>query len=450
MAGPLRGHQVPQFLGQRIVDDDRPAVLIVALRPQCPRGHHRRAQTDRPAGGEVVAHCAQDELRHPAGGVLCQAGERVCDRLVGEALEERTDVVVQVDPRHRAQGGPRLALKIGPYPGGDVRIGCGLVRVLDPQQPPPVGQPLVRGVEQTQLHELVGDDVVDHLHPDLLPRGPPGGEVVLDHPLGEGFADHRPGVLDTECPLQLGDVGPRGARGDAVHHAAGEGDVPVDPVRQLRVAHRCLADHRRAGRLPVTGQVVAAHDRQWSDPRLPTTPQRLNDVAEGGRRLARVLGVVDSSGCLSAERGGGIVNVVAALGDRQRDDPGGRCAQEGQDDLGVVGGEEVVVDRADDRWIAQPTGMLEHQGVEVVLSRQHVTHPGVPGQQADAADPPLQAGAARCGGCSAAGPGPGAPAHEPVEVGGLVGAVKAAHTDVDDPGGHGGAVVVGGQGRLSQ
>jgi len=30
------------------------------------------------------------------------------------------------------------------------------------------------------------------------------------------------------------------------------------------------------------------------------------------------------------------------------------------------------------------------------------------------------------------------------------GAVEAAHTDVDDPGGHGGAVVVGGQGRLSQ
>ena len=369
MAGPLRGHQVPQFLGQRIVDDDRPAVLVVALRPQCPRGHHRRAQTDRPAGGEVVAHRAQDELRHPAGGVLCQAEERVCDRLVGEALEERADVVVQVDPRHRAQGGPRLALKIGPHPGGDVRIGCGLVRVLDPQQPPPVGQPLVGGVEQTQLHELVGDDVVDHLHPDLLPRGPPGGEVVLDHPLGEGLADHRPGVLHTECPPQLGDVGPRGARGDAVHHAAGEGDVPVDPVRQLRVAHRGLADHRRAGRLPVTGQVVAAHDRQRRDPRLPATPQRLNDVAEGRRRLARVLGVVDGPGAEGAELAGGIVNVVAALGDRQRDDPGGRRAQEGQDDLGVVGGEEVVVDRADDRWIAQPTGMLEHQGVEVVLSR---------------------------------------------------------------------------------
>ena len=446
MAGLLRGGQEQQLVGQRVVDGDRLAVLVDALIAQCPGRHHRGPQTDRPTGGEVVAYRAQDELRHPAGGVLCQAEECVCDRLVGEALEERADVVVQIDPRHRAQGGPRLALKIGPHPGGDIRICRGLVRVLDPQQPPPVGQPLVGGVEKTQLHELVGDDVVDHLHPDLLPRGSPGGEVVLDHPLGEGLADHRPGVLHTECPPQLGDVGPRGARGDAVHHAAGEGDVPVDPVRQIGVAHRGLADHRRAGRLPVTGQVVAAHDRQRSDPRLPATPQRLNDVAEGGRRLAGVLGVVDGSGCLSAERAGGVVNVVAALGDRQRDDPGGRCAQEGQDGLGVVGGEEVVVDRADDRWIAQPTGMLEQQGVEVVLSRQHVTHPGVPGQQADAADPPLQAGAARCGGCSAAGAGPGAPAHEPVEVGGLVGAVEAAHTDVDDPGGHGGAVVVGGQG----
>ena len=380
MTGPLRGSQEQQLVGQRVVDGDRLAGLVDALIAQRPGRHHRRSQADRPAGGEVVAHRAQDELRHPAGGVLCQAEERVCDRLVGEALEERADVVVQVDPRHRAQGGPRLALKIGPHPGGDIRIGRGLVRVLDPQQPPPVGQPLVGGVEQTQFHELVGDDVVDHLHPDLLPWGPPGWEVVLDHPLGEGLADHRPGVLDTECPLQLGDVSPRGARGDAVHHAAGEGDVPVDPVRQLRVAHRGLADHRRAGRLPVTGQVVAAHDRQRRDPRLPTTPQRLNDVAEGGRRLARVLGVVDGSGCLSAERGGGIVNVVAALGDRQRDDSGGRCAQEGQDDLGVVGGEEVVVDRADDRWIAQPTGVPADEGVEVVLARQRIAHPRVPGQ----------------------------------------------------------------------
>ena len=39
---------------------------------------------------------------------------------------------------------------------------------------------------------------------------------------------------------------------------------------------------------------------------------------------------------------------------------------------------------------------------------------------------------------------------EAVDVLGEVGAVEAAHADVDNPGGHGGAVVVGGQGRLSQ
>ena len=152
-----------------------------------------------------------------------------------------------------------------------------------------------------------------------------------------------------------------------------------------------------------------------------------------------MLGVVDGAGTEGVELARGVVDVVAALGDRQRDDPCGRCAQEGQDRLRVVGGEEVVVDRADDRRVAQPAGVLADEGVEVVLTRQCVAHPRVPGQQPDAADPPVQAGGLRGG-------APGASAHETVEAGGLVGAVKAAHADVDDPGGHGGAVIVGCQG----
>ena len=232
-----------------------------------------------------------------------------------------------------------------------------------------MGQALVGGTEQAPLHELVGGDVFDHLHPDLLPRGPPGGEVVLDHPLGEGLADHRPGVLDIGSALQVRDIAPRRARSGAIHHAAGEGDIAVDPVGQLRVAHGRLGDDRRSRHLPVAGQVVAAQDRERRNPLAPTPPQRLNDVAEGRRRLAGVGGVVDGPGAEGAELAGGVVDVVAALGDRQRDDPGGWRAQEGQDRLRVVGGETVVVNGANDRRIAQPTGMLEHQGVEVVLSR---------------------------------------------------------------------------------
>ena len=116
MAGPLCGRQGQQLIGHRVVDDDLVAVLIDPLIAQRPCGHHRRPQADRPPGGQVVAHRAQNELRHPAGGSLCQAEERVRDRLVGEALEERVHVVAQVDPRHRAQGGARLPLEVGPHP----------------------------------------------------------------------------------------------------------------------------------------------------------------------------------------------------------------------------------------------------------------------------------------------------------------------------------------------
>ena len=99
------------------------------------------------------------------------------------------------------------------------------------------------------------------------------------------------------------------------------------------------------------------------------------------------------------------------------------------------------------RRVPQPTGVLEDEGVEVVLLQERITHALVRGQQSDAADPPVQAGAFRG---VAPGIGPGVPAHEPVKVGGLMGAVKAAHADVDDPSGCSGTVIVGSQGRLSQ
>ena len=160
---------------------------------------------------------------------------------------------------------------------------------------------------------------------------------------------------------------------------------------------------------------------------------------------------MDGPGAEGAELAGDVIDVVAALGDRQRDDSGGGPAHEGQNGLGVVGGEAVVVNGADDHRVAQPTGVLADEGVEVALALQRVAHPCVPGQQADTADPPLQAGSPRFDGLSAvSGAGPGAPAHEPVEIGGLVGTVKPTHADVDDPSDHGGAVIVGGQGRLSQ
>ena len=52
--------------------------------------------------------------------------------------------------------------------------------------------------------------------------------------------------------------------------------------------------------------------------------------------------------------------------------------------------EAVVVDGADDGRLAAAVAVLEGQGVEVILGRQRIAHARVAGQQADAADAPVQ------------------------------------------------------------
>ena len=74
------------------------------------------------------------------------------------------------------------------------------------------------GIEQAQLHEFVGLDVVHHLHAGVLERRAALREVVLQDPLLKVFADHRPGILDAEVLRHHVPVGIRGDRGNAVHH----------------------------------------------------------------------------------------------------------------------------------------------------------------------------------------------------------------------------------------
>ena len=79
-------------------------------------------------------------------------------------------------------------------------------------------------VEEAELHELVRQDVLDEEASPaplrLLPRRSAVGELVLDHPLNEVLADHRPLVLDAELtPQGIPNLGSRDG-GDAVHLTA--------------------------------------------------------------------------------------------------------------------------------------------------------------------------------------------------------------------------------------
>ena len=84
-----------------------------------------------------------------------------------------------------------------------------------------------------------------------------------------------------------------------------------------------------------------------------------------------------------------VVDVVAALGDGQRDDPGARRGQQFDHRLGIVGGVAVVDDRPDHPRVAAAVGVLEQQRVQAVLGGQHLGHLAVGRHDADAADAPV-------------------------------------------------------------
>ena len=130
---------------------------------------------------------------------------------------------------HRRDDGDDLVALDLLQEGADERVLHGLVDEVDVHEAGRIGDDRVAAVEDADLHQLVGGDVLDELDADLLEGGAARGEVVLDHPLQEVLAEDRPGVLDAE--FLAGDpplaVGGRGR--DAVDHGIGEGDVGAHP-----------------------------------------------------------------------------------------------------------------------------------------------------------------------------------------------------------------------------
>ena len=205
---------------------------------------------------------------------------------------------------------------------------------------------------------------------------------------------------------------------------------------------RANAVRRLPRELAVALEVVARHHREGREAPLPAAAQRLRDQAERRLRRGAGLEVGGHLGALGVELAGDVVDVVAALGDRQRHDPrrlGGHLLDHG---LGVVGREQVLDDRADDARFVGAVAVLEHQRVEAVLRVEHLLHAAVARHHPDAADGPVERLALL---------------HEAVVVHGLVRAVEAADAEVDDAHREGAAVIArhrdaigGGQGVRAQ
>ena len=200
-------------------------LLVGALGVARPAGHDGGAARDLAVVLEVVADHGQQPLRDPVAGLGAQAGDGVTDLGIGEALDQRRLVVVEVDAGDGAQRRRSLVVHVAAQERAVERVLGGLVDEPVAVEVGEVAERLVARVEQAQLHQLVGLDVVDDLDADVLVGRAAERERVLEHPLRERLADHRPGVVDVEALLDLGAVGVGGLRRDPVDHRVRERDA---------------------------------------------------------------------------------------------------------------------------------------------------------------------------------------------------------------------------------
>ena len=280
-----------------------------------------------------------------------------------------------------------------------------------------VGQCQVAAVEQLDFHFFIGRDVVGELHTDLFPRWAPGYEFVFHHPLQERLAHHWPGILDAVALEQLLAVVAAGHWRDAVDHSVGEAHVLTYPAGQVRVEQLGEGQQGLARDRTIVRQVVAGHHRERPHAGFAAPPQRFAEKAEHALRGLRVGQIVPDLRQVSAKLAGAVVDAVAAFGDGQRDDADAGLGQFGQQRLGIVLGQEHVIEGTDHPHFGVGSVVQHKQGVQVALRRQGVAHGAVFAAQAGAADGPVQAFAA---------------VHQGVGVGRLMGTVKPTYTNVHD------------------
>ena len=386
-----------------------------------PARHDRRRARDLPVVRQLLAHHRQQPFGDAVRALRAQPRDRVAHLRVREALDQRLLVLGQVDPRHLRERRRRLLVHVAREQVAEQRVLRRIVHEPVAAQVAEVRDRLVARVEQPELHQLIGLDVVDDLHADVLVRRPPGAELVLQHPLGERLAHHRPAIVDPEARAHLLDVLVGGRGRDAVDHAVGERDALRDPVAELRVAQACEGGERRAREPAVALQVVARHDRERLDLALAPPPQRLGHEPEHRLRRPVRLEVRHHRRVVLDELAGRVVEVVAALGHGQRHDPRLRRGELLEHRLGVVGRVQVLDDRADRPRVPRAVGVLDDQRVAAVLLAQDVAHLRVGLHHADPADAPVERLAL---------------VHEAVVVHRHVRAVEAADAEVHHPGRH--------------
>ncbi len=332
MLGGSRGDQVPA--ARHSVDSARG--------PASPTTEYAAALC------EPVAGDRHRERGDAVGGFCAQPRHRVADLGIADEFDERVLVGVEVDARHRREGGCRRGGQVAPQQSRDGGVAhCG-VHVAKPAEPPEVGQRLVAADEQAQLRRLIGGDVGHELPARLVERRTAVGEVVFDHPPEEGFTHDGPRVPQADELGHVLDVLRRRHGGDAIDHRAGERDVLTDPGGEFGVGELCERHHHGAGEVAVARDVVAAHHPERRLPTAGTQTQGRGEEGEHRRGRRPWQQVRDHVRGRRVEPTGGGVDVVAAFGDRERHDP----------------------------RLGRAVGVLDEQGVELDLGLEHLLdHP---------------------------------------------------------------------------
>src|SRR5699024_9236779 len=142
-----------------------------------------------------------------------------------------------------------------------------------------------------------------------------------------------------------------------------EWHVGVDPIGQFGVLRPGEGSEHAVGIVSVALGVVAAHHGERGRAAFATAAQRLDHVAEVSAGGGSGFEIGAHGGVVEVELAGDLVDVVSALGDGQGDDADGRVAHALQGRFGVVGGVEVVHDRADHARFELPVGVFDREGV---------------------------------------------------------------------------------------
>ncbi len=201
----------------------------------------------------------------------------------------------------------------------------------------------------------------------------------------EGFALHRPAILDTER-FRYGRSERVRRRGrDAVDHRSREEHFVLDPLREVCVGRARELRGRARELRAVVDQVVATDDGKRRDAVRAPSSERLAQKPHDAARRAHVLQITDDVRMRHVERA--IAReTVALLGNRDRDDVRGRRTQARQDRFGILGRNQQLANRAD--HFAGDGLVTNSDGVEIVLRGEGVPHIRI--SQRHRADPPAR------------------------------------------------------------